>query len=159
MTLKENFVIKKAEMKAKQFTKRREIQRLGIKIIRFMSVSRADQIVSTSENEVVSVCRRLLSDKDSELSMTPVTLRREIKNKRLGIKVMINNMSVTINQNKTSYLILLSERKSTYLINMFNIKKEADMDIEEAEINKEIKDSIKTMYNYIIDNSIDDEKK
>jgi len=160
MKLKERFSLIKEEIKVRKFVNRRGIQRLAIKIMLFLSISnRTDKSVSTIENGVINVCRRLLKEPDTELSMTPTTFRRSIKNKRLGIKVIVKNMSVTVYQNKTSYPTLLSDRKYNYLINIFDTLKETHMDKDEFEIEMDVKNSIKTMYDYIVDNSTETEIK
>lgn len=159
MSLKDRISRKKDEIKAINFKRHRNIQKFAIRIVKFMGVSnRIDEHAVKYENNVLNVCRRLLREEDSEFSMTPETHRRVIKNKRLGIKILIKNMTVTIHQNKTSYTTFFSDKNYNYLITQFNKKKESDMDIDEAEITEDVKDSMKTIYNYIVDNSIKNEK-
>jgi len=152
MKLTERIEIKKSYFKVKKQKFRRDTQKFAIKLIRFFTISdNKINKVNNSENEVVSLCRRLIRDNDSVLSMTSKTLKRIIDNKITGTYIIIRNMQVLVYHKETAYPpIIISDKKYLYLLEIFDIKKEEIENEKEKEIDNKVKNSFKMIYANIV---------
>ena len=161
MNLKEKIEIRKAYLKVKKQKFRRNTQKLAIRLAKFFSVSNNKFYqVNNSENEVISLCRKLIRNPETILSMTPRTHKRIVDNKKTDSYIIIRNMQVIVYHQKTAYPpTLISDTKYQYLLEIFDDNKENIEQEKEHEIENEVKHSFKKIYDSLveidnIDNSI-----
>lgn len=153
MNLKEKIEIKVAYFKAKKQQFRRKTQRLAIRLVKFFSIGNNDvDKVNNSENEVISLCRRLIRNPETYLSMTSKTQKRIIDNKKTGSYIIIRNMQVIVYHQETAYPpTLISDKKYQYLLEIFDDKKECIEQNKENAIELKVKNSFKTIYDSLVD--------
>lgn len=130
---------------------RRKIQRLGIKIYRLLSVSSHEEKVSY-ESEAISVTRRIIKMPDTELFMTPKTSKRIIRNNKLGMSVILKNHTIHIYENKVPYPTQMSDKGYEHIINFFDDEIEKRREIMETEIEKDVKNILKSIFKKVVDN-------
>ena len=151
MKLKEKIEIKKAYFKAKKQKFRRDTQKLAIKLIKFFSITNRVDQVNNSENEIISLCRKLIRNQETILSMTPRTHKRIVENKKTGSYIIIRNMQVIVYHQGTAYPpTLISDKKYQYLLEIFDDKKENIEENKENDIEAEVKHSFKKIYDSLV---------
>jgi len=108
------------------------------------------KIQRTRFNQCSAICRQLIHDPNSELLIAPISRKKYIKNENCGIFITMEEGEVTITNHTYSYFIKLPDIDWVKLKDFFKkemeeraLKMEKDLDIQ-------IKDSLSTIYNNIV---------
>ena len=123
---------------------RRLIQSQVIRIIKNLDFGREKR--SAYEIDCLKICKKLILRSDSTLLLTPLTNKRYIKNDDLHVFITIDGSLVNIINHKYSYVVPLSDKSMTELINLFNSIVEDQRLKMELEITSNIKHSLKDIY-------------
>lgn len=128
---------------------KRKIQRYALDILKTMSLNSQD-LKTEHEAEAISICKRMIHMTDSELSMSPRTLKRFIVNDNKNTSIIIKNKSIYIYSNKYPYPTPISDRGYAFIVNIFDDEIENRREKTEKDIETGVKQSLKTIINNLI---------
>jgi hypothetical protein len=103
-----------------------------------------------SESVCLSICRKLITHPKSELIIAPISDKRYIKNKPLGLFVVLNEKQISITNHVYHYDVMLSQREWDKIINTYNLKMEKTVNNYEDQIHGQIEHSLHTILKKII---------
>lgn len=130
-------------------------QRVTIKIIRWSDPLHAETKHKTEyESECLSICRKLISKDETVLLMSPISGKRYIKYDDGEIFIIIEHKQLTIVNHQYSYTIDIEGKPQDRLVKMFDNEIERRRMIMEEEIKSNVKHSLKTIYNNIVNEQI-----
>lgn len=130
-------------------------QRVTIKIIRWSDPLHAETKQKTEyESECLSICRKLISKDETVLLMSPISGKRYIKYDDGEIFIIIEHKQLTIVNHQYSYTIDIEGKPQDRLVKMFDNEIERRRMIMEEEIKSNVKHSLKTIYNNIVNEQI-----
>lgn len=128
------------------------IKRLGKKIWVKFQISMRDGILSKKtenidsyEQKAMSIFRKMLRHPESKFTMAPVSGKKYIVNKPLGIFIMIDDSFLEITNHIYHYEIKLRYNNAIRLIKLFNSRVEEDAISYEKEIKSNIQMSLDTI--------------
>jgi len=103
--------------------------------------------VTGYETKAMAICRKLISHPNSKFTIAPLSQKRYIVNKSLGLFIIIDENKVEITNHVYHYVITLSFSDSLKIIKAFNDKVEC----ERSQYESEIKSNIQNTLNKILD--------
>lgn len=134
--------VKKALRKKVHYLKRM-IQKTYIEIHRKTSLPQDPK--SPYYSECISICRKLLDQKDTILLIAPISSKRYIKNERYGIYVIFYGGTIEVINHVYNYTIKIDQKNWDLMIDDFNYELEERRMEFEGEINKNIKHSLRSI--------------
>jgi hypothetical protein len=108
---------------------------------------------NSNESICLSICRKLITHPKSEFVIAPISDKRYIKNKQLGLFVVLNGGQVSITNHIYHYDVTISQREWDKIINSYNLKTEKIRKEYEDEIHSQIEHSLHTILDKITTNS------
>jgi len=126
-------------------------QKVAIKMIKWSNPNYAQNTQRTEyENECLSICRKLIPKNETILLMSPISGKRYIKYDDGEIFIIIEHKNLTIVNHQYSYSINIEGKAQERLVRMFDNEIERRREIMEDEIKANVKHSLKTIYNTIV---------
>ena len=130
-------------------------QKATIKVIRWSDPSFSNNYQRLEyENECLSICRKLIPKDETVLLMSPISGKRYIKYDDGQIFIIIEHKQLTIVNHQYSYTIDIEGKAQEKLARMFDNEIERRRQIMETEIKANVKHSLKTIYNNIVNEQI-----
>lgn len=126
----------------------RKIRRI---IIRFKIWWRKTDIIDHTkpnnqyENTCKAICRKLINHVDSKFMIAPISNKRYIVNKNLGIFILFEDNKIEITNHVYHYIVRLEEKEMVKLIGIFDRKTEEIRIRFEEEILSQIKNSLSSI--------------
>ena len=99
------------------------------------------------ENICKAICRKMINHPDSKFTIAPLSQKRYIVNKTLGLFIIIDYNKLEITNHVYHYVIHLNNNDASRIIKSFNDKVEN----ERIEYETEIKSNIQNTLNTILD--------
>jgi hypothetical protein len=124
--------------------------RLRIKFklwLRNVDLIKTHKEVSGYETKAMAICRKLINHPNSKFTIAPLSQKKYIVNKPLGLFIIIDGNKVEITNHVYHYVINLSNVDALKIIRSFNNKVEC----ERNEYESEIKSNIQNTLNKILD--------
>jgi hypothetical protein len=105
--------------------------------------------VETSGYEIkaMAICRKLISHPGSKFTIAPLSDKRYIVNKSLGLFIIIDDNKIEITNHVYHYVIHLNQKDGNKIRKSFNDKVES----ERTQYESEIKSNIQNTLNKILD--------
>jgi len=126
-------------------------QKVAIKMIKWSNPNYAQNTQRTEyENECLSICRKLIPKNETILLMSPISGKRYIKYDDGEIFIIIEHKNLTIVNHQYSYSSNIESKAQERLVRMFDNEIERRREIMEDEIKANVKHSLKTIYNTIV---------
>jgi hypothetical protein len=129
---------------------KRRVQRFALNMLKSVSINQNDP-KKEHEAEAISICKRLVNMSDSDLSMSPKTLKRFIINNKKNTSIIIKNGSIYIYSNMYPYPTPISDRGYLFIINIFDDEIERRRELTEHNIEISVKQSLKNIITNISD--------
>lgn len=108
-------------------------------------MSNSGEPKNSNEMTCVSICRKLISHPDSEFAIAPISDKKYIKNKTLGLFVVLGERQISITNHVYHYDVIVSQREWDKLISNYNQKTEKIRQEYELEIHSQIKHSLRSI--------------
>ncbi len=126
---------------------KRVIKRMYVKFILWHKYNISNKNILRNSNEIIctSICRKLISHPISEFSIAPISDKKYIKNKTLGLFVVLGDRQVSITNHVYHYDVIISQREWDKLMLLYNKKTEKIIQEFESEIHSQIKHSLHTI--------------
>ena len=99
------------------------------------------------EKKAMAICRKLINHEGSKFTIAPLSQKRYIVNKSLGLFIIIDFNKVEITNHIYHYVIHLNNHDASRIIRSFNDKVEN----ERIEYETEIKSNVQNTLNKILD--------
>ena len=99
------------------------------------------------EKKAMAICRKLINHEGSKFTIAPLSQKRYIVNKTLGLFIIIDYNKLEITNHIYHYVIHLNNHDASRIIKSFNDKVEN----ERIEYETEIKSNIQNTLNKILD--------
>lgn len=131
-------------------TLRRITQKVSIWTIRMMDPTKYRHSAHMYESTALAICRKLAAKDSSILLLSPISGKRYIKSEDSQIYVIIESHLVTIVNHAYSYTIPIELKSHEQLIKMFDKEVETRRELMETEIRSNIKHSLATIYNSLV---------
>jgi UDP-2,3-diacylglucosamine pyrophosphatase LpxH len=106
-----------------------------------------DYYIDENERLSVSICRKLINDKNSKFLISPLSQKRYIKNDENQIFVVIHGDSINITNHVYDYDIIISTKMAKKLKRLFDNKVEESRLKLDIEIHSQVKHSLKKILN------------
>jgi UDP-2,3-diacylglucosamine pyrophosphatase LpxH len=106
-----------------------------------------DYYIDENERLSVSICRKLINDKNSKFLISPLSQKRYIKNDENQIFVVIHGDSINITNHVYDYDIIISTKMAKKLKRLFDSKVEESRLKLDIEIHSQVKHSLKKILN------------
>ena len=124
----------------KRFLKRRYVKfQLSLRRLNIAKTHRDEHIL---ELQVVAIFRKLIKNKDSKFTIAPVSGKKYIVNKKLGIFLILDYCNLEITNHVYHYEMKISHADASKLAKTFNDKVELDALSYENEIRANIQSSL-----------------
>lgn len=127
-------------MKNVYHTFRRFVQRQTLKAIRYVQT---DYEKSAYENDSISICKKLINQKDSILLLTPRSGKRYIKSESSDIFIILDNHRIKVINHIYAYDIHVTDKSWTKLMDYFDTEVEKRREEFEKQITSNIQSSLK----------------
>ena len=126
---------------------KRVLKRAYVKFVLWHKYRVMTPDIQRTSNEVicVSICRKLISHPESEFAMAPISYKKYIKNKTLGLFVVLCEKQISITNHVYHYDVVISSREWDKLMSIYDSKTEAIRKEYEDEIHSQIKHSLHTI--------------
>jgi hypothetical protein len=130
---------------------KRMLKRTYVKFLLWYKYKVNTTDISRTPNEVIctSICRKLILHPDSELTIAPISDKRYLKNKTLGLFIVLYDRQISITNHIYHYDVIISTREWDKLISVYNLKTESIRKEYEEEIHSQIKHSLHTILDKI----------
>lgn len=103
-------------------------------------------IITDEELVATSICEKLINNPQSELSWSPISEKRIVKNGITNVFVVIDNLTIHIIDNSYSYSVFFQDtEKYKDLVKLFDEIMERKRHGLESEIKRNIRNSLKTI--------------
>lgn len=126
-------------MKNLNHTFRRFIQKLSLKLFRYLNT---EQERSIYERDCIAVCKKFIYEPDSIMLLTPITGKRYIRSENSQIFIILESHRVKIINHVYAYDVLMNDRSWNQLIKLFDNEVEKRREEFEKQITKNIKTSL-----------------
>jgi hypothetical protein len=131
----------------KKFFKRRYVKfQLSLRRAGIAKTYRDEHVL---EQQVCAIFRKLIKNKDSKFTIAPVSGKKYIVNKKLGIFVILDYCNLEITNHVYHYEMKLSNTDGSKLAKLFNDKVESDALSYENEIRANIQSSLNILFEKI----------
>lgn len=131
---------------------RRWVQKFAINTLRSISYSLKEP-KTENEGQVISICKNVIRKEDTILSISPITIKRIIKNDNMGIKIVIKDELINISGGYLPYKNKISKKGFDFILSIFDNEIEKRIDTDDKDIeslyNDIIKSNLKEMLNKI----------
>lgn len=126
---------------------KRLLKRMYVKFVLWHKYRVLTPDVHKNSNEMicVSICRKLVSHHDSEFAMAPISHKKYIKNKTLGLFVVLYERQISITNHVYHYDVVVSQREWDKIMSIYDQKTEKIRQEYESEIHSQIKHSLHTI--------------
>lgn len=132
----------------KRFLKRRYVKfQLSLRRVKIAQPHRDEHVL---EQQVCAIFRKLLKNKDSKFTIAPVSGKKYIVNKRLGIFVILDYCNLEITNHVYHYEMKLTHTDASKLAKIFNDKVESDALSYENEIRENIQSSLNILLQKVV---------
>ena len=118
------------------------------KISRTSSMKSYDE-VELHEKTVFKICLKLISDKDSEFMIAPMSRKRFIMNETLNLYILIDYGRVEITNHIFHYDVRLSSRNYERITYLYDMEAEKRRSNTEMTIKSNIKNTLEKVYDAI----------
>lgn len=105
--------------------------------------------ITDAEKVCLSICRNMISHKDSKFLIAPLSGKRYIKNDHLGLFVILDERTISITNHVYHYDVRISERDWDRVCKMYDAKTEKIRLEYESEIMKQIRHSLTNLHEKI----------
>lgn len=132
---------------------KRLIRRLRVKIklwLRKTDFIGTHKEVSGYETKAMAICRKLISHPNSKFTIAPLSQKKYIVNKPLGLFIIIDDTKVEITNHVYHYVINLTMVDALKIIKAFNDKVECERNQYEAEIKSNIQNTLNKILDKIM---------
>jgi hypothetical protein len=132
---------------------KRLIRRLRVKFklwLRKTDFIRTHKEVSGYETKAMAICRKLISHPNSKFTIAPLSQKKYIVNKPLGLFIIIDDTKVEITNHVYHYVINLTMVDALKIIKAFNDKVECERNQYEAEIKSNIQNTLNKILDKIM---------
>lgn len=126
-------------MKNLNHTFRRFIQKLSLKLFRYLNT---EQERSIYERDCIAVCKKFIYEPDSIMLLTPITGKRYIRSENSQIFIILESHRVKIINHVYAYDVLMNDRSWNQIIKLFDNEVEKRREEFEKQITKNIKTSL-----------------
>ena len=106
--------------------------------------------VSGYETKAMAICRKLISHPNSKFTIAPLSQKKYIVNKPLGLFIIIDDTNVEITNHVYHYVINLTMVDALKIIKAFNDKVECERNQYEAEIKSNIQNTLNKILDKIM---------
>lgn len=126
---------------------KREFKRTYVKFILWYKYKILGPDIEKNSNELIctSICRKLMSHSDSEFAIAPISNKKYIKNKTLGLFVVLIDRQISITNHVYHYDVMVTQREWDKLMSLYDQKTEKIRQEYESEIHSQIKHSLHTI--------------
>lgn len=105
--------------------------------------------VEPHEKTAFKICLKLISDKDSEFMIAPMSLKRFIMNENLNLYILIDYGRVEITNHIFHYDVRLSSRNYERITYLYDMEAEKRRSNTEMTIKSNIKNTLEKVYDAI----------
>jgi len=105
--------------------------------------------ITDTERMCLSICRNMISHKDSKFLIAPLSRKRYIKNDHLGLFVILDERTISITNHVYHYDVRVSERDWDRICQMYDSKTEKIRLEYESEIMTQIQHSLTNLHEKI----------
>ena len=109
--------------------------------------------ISEYEGAALKICRKLITNQDNVLLMSPISGKRYIKNEDLQLFIVIEERNITIVNHTYSYDIQINEKSYLNVKTVFDSAVEYRRSLMEADIKSNVKNSLHTIFKNVINES------
>ena len=106
--------------------------------------------VSGYETKAMAICRKLINHPNSKFTIAPLSQKKYIVNKPLGLFIIIDDTKVEITNHVYHYVINLSNMDALKIIKTFNDKVECERNQYESEIKSNIQNTLNNILDKIM---------
>jgi hypothetical protein len=131
----------------------RFFQRTAIKAIRMMNPDLERSTVEY-EHEAFSICRRLITNPETTLLISPISGKRYIKSDDNQLFLIIERHQMTIVNHQYSYNIDVHGKAYDKIAQVFDAEVERRREKMEAEIRSNVKHSLSNIYKNLVNEKI-----
>jgi hypothetical protein len=97
----------------------------------------------------VSICRKLIKHESSKFVIAPISGKKYIKNKELGLFVILDGGKVSITNHVYHYDVFLEFKEWESVMRMYDARTEKEIQVYENEIKSQIEVSLSTIFNKV----------
>jgi hypothetical protein len=133
---------------------KRKFKKFKLKMYQTFSSNAFSRTAEISEYDKIcgAICRKLISNPESKFSIAPLSEKRYIINKNLGIFIVMEDHKVDITNHVYHYNIKLNLREAQKLRKMFDRKVESIREDYEMEIKSQINNTLHKIYDKVMGN-------
>ena len=102
----------------------------------------------------VSICRKLIKHESSKFVIAPISGKKYIKNKELGLFVILDGGKVSITNHVYHYDIFLDLKEWDSVVRMYDARTEKEVQVYENEIKSQIEVSLSTILTKVSENNL-----
>lgn len=126
---------------------KRQVRVIGVKVAKILNPEKMATDRKDFGGEAFSICKRLISQEESTLLVSPISGKRYIKSDDRQLYVIIEPSMMTIVNHSYSYNIQLDGPGFSRIVKIFDNEVERRREIMEAEIRSNVKHSLSEIYN------------
>lgn len=133
---------------------RRRLKKFKLKSYSFISTSAMiNPNHKRNEHDVIcgAICRKLINNPDSKFTIAPISEKRYIINKPLGLFVVMMDNKIEITNHIYHYNITLTQRESDKLRKLFDRKVESIREDYENEIKSQINNTLQKIFDKVME--------
>lgn len=131
---------------------RRVYKRFKVKISRLSkSSSRLNEEIEPHEKTAFKICLKLISDKDSEFMIAPISQKRFIINEKLNLFILLDWGRIEITNHIFHYDVKLSSRDNERLLYLYDMETEKRRSKTENLVKSNIKNTLDKIYKSIVE--------
>lgn len=127
------------------FSLKSKIKRLIVKLFIYINKSASPKKVDDNSKICLSICRRLIKDKNSKFLIAPISGKKYIKNSELGLFVIMDGGKISITNHVYHYDIYLDMKEWEKISKIFDARTESDRQVYENEIHNQIEYSLQSI--------------
>jgi hypothetical protein len=140
------------------YSVKRKIQWSLLKTIRVFTTSRDQYEFDPFGREAVKICKVLLDNPKVTLLISPISGKRYLQSEDKQLSVIVEQNQLTIVNHQYSYNIYLKDSVFDKVKNLFDNEVERRRDIMENEIRSNVKHSLSTIYQNLINENLHNAK-
>lgn len=122
--------------------------------VRFSKIGRSSTLktheeIEPHEKTAFKICVKLISDKDSDFMIAPMSQKRFIINEKLNLFIILDWCRVEITNHKFHYDVKLSSRDNERLLYLYDTETEKRRSVTEVTIKSNITNTLEKVYQVI----------
>lgn len=102
----------------------------------------------------VSICRKLVKHESSKFVIAPISGKKYIKNKELGLFVILDGGKISITNHVYHYDVFLDYKEWESVVRMYDARTEKEIQDYEQEIKSQIECSLSTIFNKVSEGNL-----